>query len=84
MRAPFHEQAVANAPEHSGYNHGVRMANPAAVIVMGDVQSLVQTVFDAGKAPPIKLQPPLGIELFGPGTGDEAKVLILASLGLAQ
>jgi hypothetical protein len=84
MRAPLHEQAIANAPEQPGYNHGVRMANPAAVIVMGDVQSLVQTVFDAAKAPPVKLQPLLGIELFGSGTGNEAKVLLLASLGLAQ
>jgi hypothetical protein len=51
---------------------------------MGNVQTLVQAVFDAAKTRPVKLQPLPGVELFGLGTGDEANVFILAALGLAQ
>ena len=49
MRAPLHEEAVADAPEQPGHKHGVRMANATTVIVMGNVQTLVQAVFDAAK-----------------------------------
>ncbi len=84
MRAPFHEQAVADAPEQAGHKHGVGVADTATVIVMGNIQTLVQAVFDTAKSRPIQLQPFLGIELFGWSAGDEAKVFILATLGLAQ
>ena len=84
MRAPLQEEAVADAPEQPGYKHSVRMANAATVVIMGNVQTLVQAVFDAAKTRPVKLQPLLGVELFGLGTGDEANVFILAALGLAQ
>lgn len=84
MRAPLHEETVADTAEQTGYKHGVRMADAAAIIVMGNVQPLVQAVFDAAKARPVQLQPLLGIERFGWGAGDEANVLILATLGLAQ
>ena len=57
MRAPLQEEAVADAPEQSGHKHGVRMANAATVIVMGNVQTLVQAVFDAAKTRPVELQP---------------------------
>ena len=70
MRAPLHEEAVADAPEQPGHTHGGRMANAATVVVMGNVQTLVQAVFDAAKTCPVKLQPLLGVELFGLGTGD--------------
>jgi len=84
VRAPLHEEAVADAPEQPGYKQGVRMANATTVIVMGNVQTLVQAVFDAAKTRPVKLQPLLGVELFGVGTGDEANVFLLAALGLTQ
>src|ERR1019366_397075 len=45
---------------------------------------LVQAVFDAAKPRPVKLQPLLGVELFGLGTGNEANVFIFAALGLAE
>jgi hypothetical protein len=83
VRAPLQKEAVADAPEQTGHKHGVRVANPAAIIVMGNVQTLVQAVFDAAKARPVQLQPLLGIEPFGWSAGDEAKVFILAALGLA-
>ena len=84
MRAPLHEEAVADAPEQPGHKHGVRVANSATIIVMGNVQTLVQAVFDAAKTRPVELQPLLGDELMGLGAGNEANVLILAALGLAQ
>jgi hypothetical protein len=84
MRAPLQEEAVADAPEQPGHKHGVRMANAATVVIMGNVQTLVQAVFDAAKARAVELQPLLGVELMGLGAGNEANVLILAALGLAQ
>ena len=84
MGAPFHEEAVADAAEQTGHKHGVRVTNPAAIVVMGNVQTLVQAVLNAAKARPVQLQPLVGIELFGWGAGEEADVFILATLGLAQ
>ena len=84
MSAPLHEETVADAPEQPGHKHGVRMANSATIIVMGNVQPLVPAVFDAAKTRPIKFQPLLGVELFGFGTGNEANVFLLAALGLAE
>ncbi len=84
IRAPLHEEAVADASEQTGHKQGIRVANPAAIIVMGNVQALVQAVFDAAEARPVQVQPFLGIKPFGWGAGDEAKVFILATLGLAQ
>ena len=70
--------------EQTRHEQGVRVANPATIIVMGNVQALVQAVFDAAEARPVQVQPFLGIKPFGWGAGDEAKVFILATLGLAQ
>jgi len=52
-RAPLHEEAVADAPEQTRHEHGVRVANPATIIVMGNVQTLVQAVFNAAKTRPV-------------------------------
>ena len=84
MRAPFHEEAVADAPEDTGHEHGARMANAATIIVMGNIQALVQAVFDAAITGPVELQPLLGVELLGFGAGDQADVFVLATLGLAE
>lgn len=84
MRAPLHEEAVADGPEQTRHEQGVRVANPATIIVMGNVQALVQAVFDATKTCPVQLQPLLGIKPLGRSAGDEANVFILATLGLAQ
>jgi hypothetical protein len=84
MRAPLHEEAVADASEQTRHKHGIRVANPATIIVMGNVQTLVQAFFDAAETRPVQVQPFLGIKPFGWGAGDEANVFILATLGLAQ
>jgi len=84
MRAPLHEEAVADAAEQTSHEHAVRVANPATVIVVGNVQTLVEPVFNAGKTGSIELQPPLGVELGRLGTGNESNVLVLAALALAE
>lgn len=53
MRAPLHEEAVTDAPEQTGHKQGVRVANPATIIVMGNVQTLVQAVLNAAKTCPV-------------------------------
>src|ERR1019366_7909195 len=35
--APLHEETVADAPKQPGHKQGVRMANAATIIVMGNV-----------------------------------------------
>ena len=84
MRAPLHEEAVADAAEQSGDKHAVRMTNPTTIIVVGNVQTLVQAVFDPAKARPVQFQPFRGVEPGRLGTGQEAKVFILAALGSAE
>jgi len=84
MSAPLHEEAVADAPEQTGHKHGVRVANSATVVIVGDIQTLVEAVFDTAKTRPVQLQPLLGIEFFRWGAGEQANVFLLATLGLAQ
>ena len=47
LAAPMHEQTVAEAAQHPYHPHGAGLAHPALIIVMGDVQALVQAVFNA-------------------------------------
>lgn len=84
MGTPLHEQAVTDTAECAGDGHGRGAANPAAVVVVGGVQALVQAVFDAAKARPVELQPLLGIEFVGLGTGQQGDVFVLATVALAQ
>ncbi len=60
------------------------MANPATVIIVGDVQTLVEPIFNATKTGAIKLQPPFGVESARFGAGNERHVFILAALSLAE
>jgi hypothetical protein len=65
VRAPLHEEAVADTAQQAQDEHGRGGAHPAAVIIVGNVQALVQTIFDTAKAGLIELQPALRIELLG-------------------
>jgi hypothetical protein len=62
MGAPLYEEAVADAPEQTGHKHRVRVADAATIIVMGNVQTLVQAVFDAYRYQ--KIHPFPGVVLF--------------------
>jgi hypothetical protein len=55
MGLPFHEEAVAQAAEQAHDEDAGREANPAAVVIVGDIQALVQPVFDSTKAGSVEL-----------------------------
>ena len=84
VATPLHEEAVAHAAEHPHDGHGRRAANAGAVVILRDVQPLMQAIFDAAKAGPVKLQPFLRIEFVRLGAGQQADVFVLTAFGLAQ
>ena len=42
--APFHEKAITEAQHHSENQDSVMVTDPAAVVVVGDIQALMQTL----------------------------------------
>src|SRR5271165_2004389 len=56
VSTPLDEEAIAQAQHHSEHQHGVVVANPAAVVVVGDIQALVQTALNAPMIP-VQTQP---------------------------
>jgi hypothetical protein len=80
-RAPFHEEAVAQAAKDAQHMHGVGMADTATVVVLRDVQPLVQAVFDAAEAGAIKPQPGGGVQFGRRGAGQQGDGLGLAAGG---
>jgi hypothetical protein len=84
VRAPLHKETVAEAAEQAGHQHGVTMANAAAIIVVRSVQTLVQAVLDAPKAQPVQFQPFPGSELLGRGAGNEAHIFLFTALDVTE
>ena len=74
LGAPLHEEAVGEAAHEAEEEHAVGMTDPAAVVVVGDIQALVESAFDAPGLT-VELEPPSGVEAGGFQTGDEADVL---------
>jgi hypothetical protein len=68
--APMHEETVAEAPKHAHDSHRVWPADPALVVEMRHVQSLVQSAFDA-PGRPVELQPLSGIQGLGYKAGHQ-------------
>ena len=81
--APFHEQAVGQPSKHPENPDAVVALHPAAILIIGDVQSLMESAFDS-PARPVGPKPLLGVETFGRGTGDQSDFFIFASGGLPQ
>ena len=71
--SPFHKQAVGNPAEHAQDPHPVVALNPAAVVVIGNVQALMEAALDA-PALAVEAQPLDGIQSFGWSTGDQRGV----------
>lgn len=68
---PFQEEAGGEAAEHSQDPKSARGSDSALVVGVGDIQSLVQAVFDTpGQA--VVRQPLLGVELGVLEAGDQA------------
>ena len=79
LGSPFHEETVGQ-PTHEGKDeHDIGMTDPAAIIVVGDVQTLVKAALDApGLA--VELQPSSSGQLGDVQAGDEADLLGLVPL----
>ena len=56
VSAPLDEEAIAQAQHHSQNQHAIVVAYPAAVVVVGDIQALVQTALNAPMIP-VQTQP---------------------------
>ena len=81
--APFQAQTVAQAAKHAHDPQARSLADAATVVVKRNVQSLVQTIFDA-PVNSIQMEPFLGVEFAGRGAGQQADLLVLAAGSLAQ
>ena len=81
--APFHEQAVGDAPVDSEDQHPFVALHPRAIVIVGNIQSLVKATLDA-PALAVEVQPSCGIEPVSGGTGDQSHFFVLAAFGLSQ
>ena len=80
---PMHEKTVGDATKHSQGPERVIILHPRTVIIVGDIQTLMQTAFDS-PALSVKLQPKLGWKNAGRSAGNQGDLFILTSLSLAQ
>ena len=80
---PVHEEAVGYSSIYSEYEHSLITSYSAAIIVIGNVQSLVETAFYSPSLT-IALQPFLSIQTFWGCAGDEGYLLVFAPLSLTQ
>lgn len=67
LRAPVHEEAHADASEHAQDPDGVAMAHTAAILVGTNIQTLVQSSFDAPIIT-LRVQPLAGRQSLRPAT----------------
>jgi len=67
--APLDEQAVGQAAKHAKDQNALITLDPAPIVVVGDVQPLVQTAFNA-PGPPVQEQPKLGWQQRRRGAGN--------------
>ena len=70
VATPLHEEAIAQAQHHCENQHSVVVAHPAAVVVVGDIQALMQTVLNAPGIP-VQTQPVCRIQSPRLNTGNE-------------
>jgi len=80
---PLHEQTVGDATKHSQGPERVIILHPRTVVIIGYIQTLVQTAFDS-PALSVKLQPKLGWKNGRRSAGNQGDLFIFTSLGLAQ
>jgi hypothetical protein len=80
--APFHEEAVAQAPEHPHDPDPVGVADAASIIVVGNIQPLMGAIFD----PPgqsVVLEPLERGQFLGLRTGHQRHQFVIAAFDLA-
>ena len=81
--SPFHEEAVGDSAKHAKHPHPIVTLNSAAVVIVGDVQTLVKPALDAPTRP-VQVQPSLGLKLGAGRAGDQGHLFIFSPFGLAQ
>jgi len=81
--SPFHKQADGEAPEHSKHPDARIALHAAAVVVVGDIQALMEPVFNA-PALAVEREPGGWIEPLGRGAGDQRHCFVFSAGGLAQ
>lgn len=81
--APFHINAHRNASKHTQLPDARVALHAATVIVIGNIQTQVQAVFNAPTLA-VKLEPERRTEPLGRGTGDQRDFFVLASGALPQ
>ncbi len=82
LGAPVHEEADAQTAKEAEEAHGVAVAHAALVFLGGDVEALVEPVFDA-PARAVELEPAGGGEPCGLGAGEQVDGFRLAGAGVA-
>jgi hypothetical protein len=81
--APFHKEAVAQAPQHPHHPQAIGAPNATAIIVVGDIQSLMGAIFNApGKS--IELEPFSSRQVRRLHTRHQRNQFVFAALNLAQ
>lgn len=83
MLAPFHKQTVGDATEHSKNQDAFVALDPAAVVIVGDIQPLMQATLDS-PALAVEEQPWQSLELLRGSAGNQSDFFIFSALGLAQ
>src|SRR6516162_2155459 len=76
--APFHEKAITETQHHSENQDSVMVTDPAAVVVVGDIQALMQTALNAPGVP-VETYPVCGIQTRGLQAGDQRHQFIFAA-----
>src|SRR5438270_11194305 len=78
LKSPMDEQDDNQAAEHAQNPQGIGAADPAAVVIEGDVQALMSPVFDS-PAHAVGFEPELCGKFFGYEVSDEADSFVFAS-----
>ena len=81
--SPLHEKAITQSQHHSENQHSVIVTDPAAVVVVGDIQTLMQSALNAPGLP-VQTYPVCGIQTRGLQAGDQRHQFIFAAFGLTQ
>lgn len=82
LRAPVHEEAVGQPTDHAHNPKAFGSANATAIVVLGDVQTQMETVFDI-PAQAVIVEPALGVELGRFQAGHQPDQFIVAAGALA-
>ena len=82
LDAPVEEEADAESAEETQHTDGVAVANAALVFLSGDVEAMMENVFDAPTGP-IEFQPAGGWEVRGRCAGEQVDGFRLAGASVA-